>query len=211
MAVKQASVSLEEVQWALLPSEWPLVLKEDWQNKTDGLNETAEVANEANVTANNALDINEQQDIEIGKNRERVKEVVGNLSRLSSVVAENKTSIEANAEGIAANLQGVEDNAQNLTDHENETSAHGVTGNNVGTEDYAQELIGGVVLLAANLTELTHSFSSLSSAPVDYDQTYMQSVVDAVNSLGTQQGDIITLLNEVISGQKDAKQMQPDP
>ena len=197
MAVKQASVSLEEVQWSLLPSDWPLVLKEDWQNKTEGLNETAEVANEANVAANNALDVNEQQDIDIGKNRERVKEVTGNLSRLSSVVAENKSSIETNA--------------QNLTDHENETSAHGVTGNNVGTEDYAQELIGGVVLLAANLAELTHSFSSLTSAPVDYDQTYMQSVVDAVNSLGTQQGDIITLLNEVISGQKDAKQMQPDP
>ena len=197
MAVKQASVSLEEVQWSLLPSDWPLVLKEDWQNKTEGLNETAEVANEANVAANNALDVNEQQDIDIGKNRERVKEVTGNLSRLSSVVAENKSSIETNA--------------QNLTDHENETSAHGVTGNNVGTEDYAQELIGGVVLLAANLAELTHSFSSLTNAPVDYDQTYMQSVVDAVNSLGTQQGDIITLLNEVISGQKDAKQMQPDP
>ncbi len=211
MAVKQANVSLEEVQWSLLPSEWDLVLKEDWQNKTTGLNETAEVANEANVSANNALDANEQQDIEIGKNSERVKEVSGNLSRLSSVVAENKASIETNAEGIAANLQAISDNAQNLTDHENETSAHGVTGNNVGTEDYAQELIGGVVLIAANLAELTHSFSSLPSAPVDYDQTYMQSVVDAVNSLGTQQGDIITLLNEVLRGQKDAKQMQPDP
>ena len=64
------------------------------------------------------------------------------------------------------------------------------------------------MLIAANLAELTHSFSSLTAAPADYDQTYMQSVADAVNSLGSQQGDIITLLNEVLRGQKDAKQMQ---
>ena len=197
--VKQANISLEEVQWSLLPGDWPLILKEDWQNKTTGLNETAEVANEANVSANNALDANEQQDIEIGKNKEGIKEVSSNLSRLTSVVAENKSNIEKNTQSIA-------DNAQNLTDHENETSAHGVTGNNVGTEDYAQELVGGVVLIAANLAELTHSFSSLPNAPADYDQTYIQSVVDAVNSLGTQQGDIITLLNQVISTQVAAKQ-----
>lgn len=183
MAVKQANVSLEEVQWSLLPSEWDLVLKEDWQNKTEGLNETAEVANEANVTANNAIDVNEQQDISIKKNAEVIAEARGRLSRLS----------------------------ESLEQHESDTSAHGVTGNNVGTEDFAQELIGGVVLIAANLSELTHSFSSLSTAPAAYNQVYMQSVVDAVNSLGSQQGDIITLLNEVISGQKDAKQMQPDP
>ena len=50
--------------------------------------------------------------------------------------------------------RAIETNAENLKTHEELNSAHGVTGNNVGTEDFAQELVGGVVLMAEKLAEL---------------------------------------------------------
>lgn len=213
MAVKQATVSQEELPWELLPDVWPLILKEDWQNKTNGINEVSEVANEANVTASAGVDRNKEQDISINQNRVGIKEVNGSVSRLTSVVGKNTDNIKTNATGIAENKQATEDNAlaistntQNLADHEAETNAHGVTGNNVGTEDYAQELIGGVVLIATALDGLTSSFNPVAVAPATYDQAHIQSMVDAINSLGSKQGDIITLLNQVITTQVTAKQ-----
>lgn len=197
--VKQANVALDDIQRGLLPASWPEIVKEDWQSKTNGINQTAEVANEANVTANNEKDRNNQQDIIIRDNSK-------GLLLVGQKVSVIDRKVDLVALDVAENKKGIADNKQNLTDHENETSAHGVTGNNVGTEDFAQALVGGVVLLASNLAGLTHSFSPLSNAPSNYDQAYMQSVVNTVNSLGAQQGDIITLLNQVISTQVAAKQ-----
>ena len=206
MAVKQATVAQEELQWNQLPRDWPLILKEDWQNKTNGINEVAEVANEANTTASKEAETNKSQDISISQNREAIKEVSGNVSKLTSVVSKNTDDIKTNATGIAENKQATENNATNLSKHEAETTAHGVTGSNVGTGDYAQELIGGVVLIATALEGASSSFTPVLASPAAYDQTHMQSVVDAINSLGAKQGDIITLLNQVITTQVTAKQ-----
>ncbi|AUR86914.1 hypothetical protein NVP1091O_11 [Vibrio phage 1.091.O._10N.286.52.B12] len=213
MSVKQASVQSEELPWGLLPESWPLLVKEDWQNKTNGINEVAEVANEANVTANNEAQTNANQDKAIELNRSNISEVDGKVSRLTSVVSKNTSNISTNTKGIADNATGIAynkqtgiDNADNLLAHEQSNSAHGVAGNNVGTEDYAQELIGGVVLTASALGELATSFNPVAVAPATYDQAHIQSMVDAINSLGSKQGDIITLLNQVITTQVAAKQ-----
>lgn len=213
MAVKQATVTQEELQWNQLPEGWPLILKEDWQNKTNGINEVAEVANEANVTASKEAQNNLDQDKAIELNRSNIKDVSSSVSRLTSAVSSNSKAIKDNAteiaqnkQDIATNAQGVSTNAQNLTTHEQLDSAHGVTGSNVGTEDYAQALIGGVVLIASSLEGASISFTPVLAAPATYDQAHMQSVVDAINSLGSNQGDIITLLNQVITTQVTAKQ-----
>ena len=213
MSVKQVSVQSEELPWGLLPESWPLLVKEDWQNKTNGINEVAEVANEANVTANNEAQTNAKQDKAIELNRNNISEVDGRVSLLTSVVSRNTSNISTNAKGIADNATGIAenkqtgiDNAKNLSTHEQLNSAHGVTGDNVGTEDYAQELIGGVVLIASALDELASSFNPVAVAPATYEQAHVQSMVDAINSLGSKQGDIITLLNQVITTQVAAKQ-----
>ncbi|AUR85023.1 hypothetical protein NVP1067O_11 [Vibrio phage 1.067.O._10N.261.52.C9] len=213
MSVKQVSVQSEELPWGLLPESWPLLVKEDWQNKTNGINEVAEVANEANVTANNEAQTNAKQDKAIELNRNNISEVDGRVSLLTSVVSRNTSNISTNAKGIADNATGIAenkqtgiDNANNLSTHEQLNSAHGVAGNNVGTEDYAQELIGGVVLIAAALDGIATSFNPVAVAPATYDQAHIQSMVDAINSLGSKQGDIITLLNQVITTQVAAKQ-----
>ena len=48
MTVKQAEVQQEELQWGLMPDNWSDLVKRDYQEKTNGLNDVAEVANEAN-------------------------------------------------------------------------------------------------------------------------------------------------------------------
>ncbi|AUR85656.1 hypothetical protein NVP1079O_12 [Vibrio phage 1.079.O._10N.286.45.E9] len=202
MSVKQASVQSEELPWGLLPESWPLLVKEDWQNKTNGINEVAEVANEANVTANNEAQTNAKQDKAIELNRNNISEVDGRVSLLTSVVSRNASNISTNATGIAENKQTGIDNANNLSTHEQLNSAHGVTGDNVGTEDYAKELIGGVVLLAGNIAELTNYTAPL--APATYDQTEEQAFRAGV------QGEVNKLIgkvSELIQGQITAKQM----
>lgn len=206
MAVKQATVVQESLQWSQLPKDWPTLLKEDWQNKTNGINEVAEVANEANVKANNVADKDKNQDKAIELNRKSINTLSENVGILNQKTSANSQQISANAKGVSDNKQGVAANKQEIDTHTQSNSAHGVTGNNVGTGDYAHELVGGVVLLASALSEITSSFAPVEDAPDSYDKAHIQSLVDAVNSLGSKQGDIITLLNQVISTQVTAKQ-----
>ena len=156
---------------------------------TENLNattETAEVANEANREAESANTRNDEQDRELASQAEKIETTQQQLSNAISGVSENKQAIETH---IASNSQ------------------HGVTGNNVGTEDYAQDLIGGVVLLATNVAELVPSTVNVDAAPAAYDQAYAQSQADAINSLATDVNGIINKINELIQGQITAKQM----
>lgn len=210
MAVKQAEVALEELHWSLYPKNWPTPLVQDYQNKTEGLNDVAEVANEANATASAEADRNANQDKSIDLNRKGILDVSNTVSILSQRVIKNTKAIGNNATSIGENKQAIETNASNLKTHEELSSAHGVTGNNVGTEDFAQSLTGGVVLLAANIAEIQALQLTIADAPGEYSQDYTQVMANGVNSLVAKQGDIITLINGVLRGQKDAKQMQPD-
>lgn len=203
MSVKQANVSLEDIQWGLLPESWTQLIKEDWQNKTNGINETAEVANEANVTANNEKDRNDTQDSSINENSKSILLVEKKVSVIDRKVSDIAIDVDKNKNDIASNKQEIDTNKQNLEAHEQLDSAHDVTGDNVGSEDYAQELIGGVVLLAGNIAEL--NTYTAPSAPAAYDQVEEQAFRDGV------QGEInklISKVNELIQGQITAKQME---
>lgn len=195
MSVKQASVALNEIQWALLPSSWSLLIKEDWQNKTTGLNQTAEVANEANVTANDEKLRNDTQDESILSNTNDLKLANNKVAGIDKKVKDIAVDVERNK-------QGIETNKQNLKGHESSNSEHGVAGDNVGTEDYCTDTAGGVVLLASNIAELTTY--TAPSAPATYDQTEEQAFRDGVQS---QLNDIISKANEIIKGQIASKQM----
>tara|TARA_R110002012_G_scaffold221454_1_gene392982 strand:+ start:390 stop:1037 length:648 start_codon:yes stop_codon:yes gene_type:complete len=210
MAVKQASIEQEELQWNQMPNNWSQIVKLDYQNKTNGLNDVADVANEANATASAEADRNTNQDKSIDLNRKNILDISNTVSILSQRVTKNTKAISDNATAIGENKQAIETNALNLKTHEELNSAHGVTGNNVGTEDFAQSLVGGVVLLAANIAEIQALQLTIADAPGEYSQEYTQAMANGVNSLVAKQGDIITLINGVLRGQKDAKQMQPD-
>lgn len=109
----------------------------------------------------------------------------------------------------------------NLINHVDAESAHGANGNIVGTGDYAQAGVGGVVLLAnpvANAVDSTVSVASpdATAAPAAYNQAQAQSVVALVNEM---KGDVnqlvidlnaaITQLNALLAAERSAKQMAP--
>lgn len=203
MAVRKAEVAQESLHRSLYPANWPKVLVEDYDSKTNGINEIAEVANEANETANAEVGKNEAQDKAIENNRQTIDTVAENVQL-------NKQQTSKNTRSISENKQGIADNKKVINEHVADNSAHGAIGNIVGNENFAGETVGGVVLIAANITEIEKLTLEIPPAPGEYSQEYMQTIANGINSLVTKQSDIITLLNEILRGQKDAKQMQPD-
>lgn len=124
----------------------------------------------------------------------------------SAISYDNTTS------GLAAtNAQAAIDEVDaNLDTHTASESAHGVTGDNIGTEDYAQPSIGGAVLLAALVTDAVDSTVSVDSP----DATDLPTVITLanetkadVNQLVTDLNNVVTQLNEFLANNKTAKQM----
>lgn len=205
MTVSQATIQQEELQWNQMPDNWSDLVKRDYQEKTNGLSDVAEVANEANATASAEANKNANQDKAIEQNRKNILDTSNKVSVLSERVSKNTSEISGNATAIGENKQATETNAENLKTHEDSTSAHGVKGNNVGTEDFAQELVGGVVLLASNITELANY--SAQAAPEAYNQEEEQEFRDGVQS---EINKLIAKVNEIVKGQIAAKQMGPN-
>lgn len=104
---------------------------------------------------------------------------------------------------VQSNTLNIEQQKQVLSDHTQSNGAHGVSGQNVGTGNFASESLGGVVLLAAEVAKLSEF--SPSEAGSEYNQTeeneHRQAVAVAING-------IINRVNELIDGQQTARQMQ---
>lgn len=152
--------------------------------------------------------------------------LVEEINTLAEQVAENTETNEAQQLEIDSNTTGVATNAGNITTvtdnfntHDASNSEHGVTGDNVGTGDFAQTAIGGVVLLADLVADAVDSAVSVDSpdataAPAAYDQTQAQTVVTLanemkgdINQLVSDLNDAITQLNDLLQQMKDANQM----
>lgn len=104
---------------------------------------------------------------------------------------------------VQSNTLDIDQQKQVLSDHTESISAHGVSGQNVGTGNFASESLGGVVLLAAEVAKLSEFTPSQAGA--EYNQTeenaHRQAVAAAING-------IINKMNEIINGQQTARQMQ---
>lgn len=184
-----------------LPEGWGQIVQLNYLAQLEATKIAGETATEANSTATEAKKEVEQQGATITSTSETVR-LQGQQIKLNTEKSNNAASSANSA------LKTANQTKQDLQDHEQDESAHGVTGDIVGTEDYAQELIGGVVLLATKVEALTVNTVSVGDAPVTYDQTHEQSVVDSVRSLTSKQNDIIGKVNELIQALQDAKQMQ---
>ena len=138
----------------------------------------------------------------------------------------NTLAIEVNAESILVLDGRVTQNEDDivtiqdgLTDHVLSTSEHGVTGDNVGTEDFCQELIGGVVLLCALVADAAASaaevtIADVGSAPAAYQQGYADLQTNLINDVKAKHNTMLTdlnnavaQLNDLIAKMKTAKQM----
>ena len=155
---------------------------------------------------------NLQNFIEIARNSddllEQVEQNEANIIVNAANIATNADNITTNADDISTNADNIIIVADDLSDHELLNSAHGVTGDNVGTEDFAQPVVGGVVLLAALIADLTAiATADIAAAPVAYDQVYTQSVTDLTNENKAKINEIVLKVNAIISGQISANQM----
>ncbi len=135
----------------------------------------------------------------------------------ASDISDNADNITTNATNIGSNTTTIGTNSTNITNvtnafnmHNGSSSQHGVTGDNIGTEDYAQSSIGGVVLLAALVADAVDSAVSVDSP----DATDLPTVLTLanetkadVNQLVTDLNAVITQLNEFLANNKTAKQM----
>ncbi len=180
---------------------WPKMMTNDYLTnfanfteiamKSDELVELVET-NEANILINTGNITINTQNI--------------NLNRID--IDLNRTDINTNTTNIGINATNIGINATNLTNHETLNSAHGVTGFNVGTEDFAQPAIGGVVFLAALIADLTQIVTAdLLAAPVAYNQAYTQLASNLTNQNKAKINEIVVKINSIIAGQISANQM----
>lgn len=157
-----------------LPKEWSETLKLDYSSRAQDVTEVSEQSQQA-------LDIARQESLR-NDNQDR------------SISSANSTARSASDKA--------DRNSESISIHVNASSAHGATGDVVGNQNYAQQSVGGVVLLADKIAEITPY--SAQAAPAAYDQVEEEAFRQGIQA---KLNDIINKVNEIIQGQVNAKQM----
>lgn len=103
--------------------------------------------------------------------------------------------------------------------HNLSATEHGVNGNNIGTEDFCTEILGGAVLLSqivstASASSATIILDDILAAPGAYNQAYTQTLADMANDTKAKHNtlllnlnSVVTLFNDLINKAKTAQQM----
>ncbi len=197
------STEWADIHISSLPPEWGLLVQQNYLAQLEATKVAGDEASEANGTANATREL-------IDANSQKIEQIsetlVGQEDAINQSDANSRSALRKANEAISAS----ETNAQNLSAHTSSKTQHGASGDIVGNENFAQAAIGGVVLLASKVDELTQNTVSVANAPAEYSQEHAQSLVTAINSLASKQNDIIGKINEIIQSQQNAKQMQSD-
>ena len=135
------------------------------------------------------------QDIETNKENieTNAENLANHINKESGAHAASAISYDNTDSGLVAedSQAAIDEGDFDLKTHEALTSAHGVTGNNVGTEDYASSSIGGVVLEAANVVDAIESTVSVDSP----DATDLATVITLANETKADLNQLVTDLN----------------
>ena len=111
------------------------------------------------------------------------------------------------------NVQGaLSELDSDLDDHILSDSEHGVAGDNVGNQDFATALVGGVVNLSALVADAVESTVSVDSPDaIDLATviTLANELKGDVNQLVTDLNNSIVQFNALLDAMKTAKQMSP--
>ena len=134
------------------------------------------------------------------KDYSSIKRNVGGTSSESTANTAAIVSLTATVEGLAVDVDAAE---LALANHVAADTAHGVAGQVVGTLDFCTGSTGGVVLLAAAVTNANASTvaitGGLAAAGATYSQAYAQLQTDKINELCTDLTQVVTDLNATIS------------
>jgi len=202
------NLSYNDIQKAL--PEAPAYLIKDLFNKQSNINDLAQVSGSAEdqVIQNTADIITNAQGIS-----DNAQNLTNHIDDTDDAHDASAISFD-NSGGLAAtDVQGAIDEVDSdLTDHVNADSAHGTAGDVVGTGNFATALLGGVVLLAANITNAAASTVDVTSP----DATDLPSVITLanetkadVNQLVTDFNNLVTKFNAFLAANQAAKQMAP--
>lgn len=231
--IAQQTLALDYSEIKQANPSWPDYMVQDWVFKQQNIEtiagatdinqeqveqNTEDIATNAANIATNTSDIATNA-ADIATNASNITTNTANIATNTSDIATNASDIATNASDIATNASDIATNTTNISNHIAETSAHGVTGNNIGTEDYAQTLVGGAVLLAVKISDATQTATSIATAdvgaaPATYDQAYAQEQTDlineckaTINDLVIDMTDIVTQFNALLIAEQNAKQM----
>jgi len=191
---------------------WSEIQVQDYLDKQQDIDTLSDASLTLQEQVNQNTQTNADQQLEIDSNTVGVNNNANNI-------AQNAINIAANSLNIAQNALDIASVTNDFNAHNASTSEHGVTGDNIGTGDFAQSATGGVVLLASLVNDAVDSTVSVDSpdAPVaaaTYSQTDTQANVDLTNELKADVNQLvmdlnaaITQLNDFIDKSKTAKQM----
>jgi len=174
-----------------------------------------------NTLAVSGTNIEEQVTLNTAQIELNVTNIALNAQNLTNHI--NDTAGAHNASAIFYDNSGTSisfDNVQgalseldsDLDGHILSDSEHGVTGDNVGTGDFATALVGGVVNLSAlidDAVESTVSVDSPDASDLPTVITLANELKGDVNQLVTDLNNSIVQFNALLDAMKTAKQMSP--
>ena len=147
-----------------------------------------------------------------------INDIAGSTTTLEGQVEQNTLDIFNNATDIGNNATDIGNNTTNITANTDAIAL--ANGQLVGNNDFAQSLIGGVVLLAANvadasITTTVIATADVGAAPAAYSQAYAQEQTDLINECKSKINslvssdvlDLITQLNAFLAANQTANQM----
>ena len=183
---------------------FPSYLIDDFYNKQLNINDIALLSDD--------------QTSQITQNTEDIATNADNIDTNTSNISTNTENIATNTADIVTNADNISDNT---TDIATNTSAIALAdGQLVGNNDFATLSVGGVVNLAANVTDAVITTteittSDLGTAPATYSQTYAQQQTDLLNECKTKINSlvssdvlsVITQLNALLLAEQNANQM----
>lgn len=134
----------------------------------------------------------------------RIDAVIEQVDTNTENIEANRLEIIVNADNIEANRLEIIVVKEDLQAHVDSDSEHGVTGINVGTEDFCQDLIGGVVLLAGFIADAVASTAEViipdvGVAPGGYTSAYAQQQTDLINDVKSKHNQLVIELNAVVT------------
>ena len=150
-------------------------------------------------------------------NSQTIETLDGRLDVAEAEIVSLDSRVDAAESGISALDGRVGTVETNLTNHVAAESAHGATGDIVGTGDYAQASVGGVVLLANPVADAAQATITVpifvAAAGATYSQAHTQTQIDTINALRQNMTDLIaahnalvTVVNQMLTTERTAKQ-----
>lgn len=134
----------------------------------------------------------------------RIDDVIEQVDENTENIETNRLAIIVNADNIELNRIEIIVVKEDLQTHIDSDSEHGVLGVNVGTQNFCDELIGGVVLLSSFVADAVASTAEVTipdvgTPPGGYTSAYAQQQTDLINDVKAKHNQLVVEVNAVVT------------